>query len=84
MGSIFWLLGPLAAFLCVVVGYGALGVGTLQQGSWADYLFWGIMALGTLPAVVQLAGLQVEALRRWLDSHSRNNRQRRFQPAMHI
>jgi hypothetical protein len=77
MGGIFWLLGPLAAFLCVVVGYGSLGLATSEQGSWADYLFWGTMVLGTLPAVGQLVWLQVQALRRWLDQHPR------FQPAVH-
>ncbi len=83
MGGIFWLLGPLAAFLCVVVGYGSLGLATSEQGSWADYLFWGTMALGTLPAVGQLVWLQVQALRRWLDRRLRNNPHPRLQPAVH-
>ena len=71
MRGIFWLLGPLAAFLCVVVGYGSLVLATSEQGSWADYLFWGTMAVGTLPAVAQLIWLQLQALRRWFDRHPR-------------
>lgn len=83
MAGMFWLLGPLAVFVCVVVGYGSLGLATSEQGSWADYLFWSIMALGTLPAVGQLTWLQVQALRRWFDRRLRNNPHSRFQPAVH-
>ena len=43
MGSIFWLLGPLAGIVFVVFGYGFLGVISSDQCSWADYLFWSIM-----------------------------------------
>ena len=84
MRIIFWLLGPLAVLLFTVVGYGSLELVGSGQGSWADYLFWGTMALGTLPAVVQLAWVQVDACRCWLYRRLRNSRKRPFPAAMHI
>ncbi len=84
MGSIFWLLGPLAGIVFVVFGYGFLGVISSDQCSWADYLFWSIMGLGTLPAVVHLAWLQIQTFRRWSERHLRSRRHPRFQPALHM
>lgn len=84
MGSIFWLLGPLAGIVFVVFGYGFLGVISSDQCSWADYLFWSIMGLGTLPAVVQLAWLQLQTFRCRSKRHPRSRRHRRFQPTVHV
>ena len=84
MGSIFWLLGALAGLVIVVVGYGFLGLITSDQRSWADYLFWSIMGLGTLPAVVQLAWLQVQTFRRRSERHLGSRRHPRFEPKAHV
>ena len=84
MGNVFWSLGPLAIFLCAVVGYGCMAMTGPEPGSWVDYLFWSIMGIGTLPAVVLLVGLQLKWLRECLERHVRHNRRRRLQPALHI
>ncbi len=84
MDRFFWLLGPLAILLLLVVGYGSMGIAGSESGCWVDYVFWFIMVLGTLPAVVMLAWLQLRGLWQSRERHVRSSPGHRFHSAAHI
>ena len=73
IGNFFWLLGPLAVLLSLVVGYGTVDTVSARPGSWVDLLFWAMVTLGTLPAVVLLTWLQIQWLRRFHDGRAGRN-----------
>ena len=84
MGALFWLLSPLAGFLILVVGYGSSGAAASEPGSWVDFVFWGMMALGTLPAVGMLLWLQLLGLRQCRDHNIGRKLPRRLRPMARV
>ena len=81
MDRFFWLLGLLAILLLLVVVYGSTGIVASEPGAWVDYVFWAMMGLGTLPAVVLLAWLELRWLWHCRERQVRCNPRQRFQPA---
>ncbi len=65
MTGFSWVPGSLNVLMLTVVCYGAMGTTGDDTATWVDYLFWTVMFLGTLPAVVLLTRLQM----RWLWQH---------------
>ena len=84
MTGFSWVLGPLTVLMLTVVCYGAMGTVDDDTATWADYLFWTMMFLGTLPAAVLLTRLQVRWLWQRLDNQARRDSRTRSRPASRI
>jgi len=65
MCNVICLGGLLVAALFAIVVYGPLGLDSSVRVPWVDYVFWGIIALGALPAAAQLTRCHIQAFRSW-------------------